>query len=103
MAVGLPELPTLLRRVNPNPYLFIESGIDRYIEAREPGGIAGFVERIRASAPSAVASGPTEGAHLPLLDPWLREGYRLEKVGPWQIYFRRSTTDDLDVPILRGN
>src|SRR5918912_1252319 len=48
-SVNSPQVLALLHRENPNPYLFITAGIDRYIDAKEPGGFEGWLEGLETS------------------------------------------------------
>src|SRR5919199_3130513 len=48
-SLNSPQVLVLLHRENPNRYLFITAGIDRYIEAKEPGGFEGWLESLEGS------------------------------------------------------
>jgi hypothetical protein len=101
-SINSPQVLALLHRENPNPYLFITAGIDRYIDTKEPGGFEGW---LRGLETSDVISFFGEGqALLPgdeastehreeLLD-WLGSHYHIEKIGPWYVFVK----DSLDNP-----
>lgn len=90
MSIGNPELMVLLQRTNPNPYLYIIRGIDRWIHARTPGGFAGWVRQLDQHPPDIIGYGTTRGYYVPMLEQWIRQHYAEEKIGPWRLYVRKG-------------
>jgi hypothetical protein len=97
-SINSPQVLVLLHRKNPNPYLFITSGIDRYIDAKTPGGFEGWVGELQEFNPNAITffsegqsllpgAHLTEAHHQKLLG-WLNSRYQMEKIGPWWLYVR---------------
>ncbi|MDQ3912960.1 MAG: glycosyltransferase family 39 protein [Actinomycetota bacterium] len=98
-SVGSPQVMVLLHQKNPNPYLWISAGVDRYIDAREPGGFEGWVENLKQYDPDVIsffANGQTlfsqhlTSEHRQQLAAWLNSNYHREKIGPWWLYVKNS-------------
>jgi hypothetical protein len=97
-SINSPQVLVLLHRENPNPYLFITAGIDRYIEAKEPGGFEGWLRELEAYDPDAIAFFGEGQYVLPTTDlttehyqglvNWLNSRYHVEKIGPWWLYIK---------------
>jgi hypothetical protein len=95
-SINSPQVLVLLHRKNPNPYLFITSGIDRYIDAKAPGGFEGWVAGLEEYDPDAIIfSGDGQSLlpsthltseHYQELFGWLGSRYHAEKIGPWWLF-----------------
>ena len=88
MTIGAPQFMVILRRVNPTPYVFVSSGIDRHIDVNVPGGFDGWLQQLKDFGPDVIAFGPTDGVHIGKLMSWLEADYKEEKMGPWKIYVK---------------
>lgn len=89
VSIGAPQLLVLLHRTNPNPYVFIIRGIDRYMDARVPGGFQGWLQQLEAYDPKVIAFGVTAGEHREELVNWLKTRYRTKKVEPWTLWIKK--------------
>jgi hypothetical protein len=74
-SLGAPQTMVLLRRTGWSRFLFVVYGIDDYIEAREPGGFRGWLDRFAASDPDVVLMGRTTGRRSREFFGWLDERY----------------------------
>jgi len=90
LSIGAPEILVVLHRINPSPYVFIISGIDRRIHANTPGGFEGWLQELEAYGPEVIAFGQTNGIHTYKLMDWLKSQYHEEHIGPWELYVRDS-------------
>ena len=101
-SINSPQVLVLLHRENPNPYLFITAGIDRYIDAKEPRGFEGWLRGLETSdvisffgAGQALLPGDEASTqHREELLDWLGSRYHIEQIGPWYVFVR----DSLDNP-----
>jgi hypothetical protein len=99
-SIGSPQVLVLLHRENPNPYLWINAGVDREIEVETPGGFKGWLQELEASNPDAIAffgegqyllpSRFLTDEHIQELTNWLDSRYHAEKIGPWWLYVKDS-------------
>jgi hypothetical protein len=89
-SIGAPEALVILHRVNPNPYAVITVGTDHRIHAKTLGGFRGWVMELEAYDPDVIAFGPTHGRRVHILKEWLDTRYRLERIGPWKFYVRKT-------------
>ena len=101
-SVNSPQVLALLHRENPNPYLFITAGIDRYIDAKEPGGFEGWLKGLETSdvisffgeGQALLPGDEASTEHREELLGWLVSYYHIEKIGPWYVFVK----DSLDNP-----
>ena len=97
-SLNSPQVLVLLHRENPNRYLFITAGIDRYIEAKEPGGFEDWLEGLEGSDLIAffgegqvlLPGDEATAEHREQLIDWLDARYHIEKVGPWYLFVKDS-------------
>jgi hypothetical protein len=97
-SINSPQVLVLLHRENPNSYLFITAGIDRYIDAKEPGGFEGWLRGLETSdvisffgAGQALLPGDEASTqHREELLDWLGSRYHIEQVGPWYVFVKDS-------------
>jgi hypothetical protein len=54
---GVPELLVLGRLTNASKYFLLDRGKDTYLDLVEPGGFAGWLERLKAERPKIIALG----------------------------------------------
>lgn len=90
VSIGQPQPLVLLRRTNPNPYLFIEHGTDALIARRSPGGFAGWLRGLERGGPLVVLGGVMRGRHAPELRRWLAAGFRTERIGSLRLRVREA-------------
>jgi hypothetical protein len=110
-SINSPQVLVLLHRENPNPYLFITAGIDRYIDAKEPGGFEGWLRGLETSdvisffgeGQALLPGDESSTEHREELLDWLGSNYHIEKVGPWYVFVKDSldNPDPLQKVILR--
>ena len=93
VSIGVPEILVLLHRTNPNPYVFIISGIDNRIDANTPGGFDGWLEELERYDPSVIAFGPTEGRFKAKLMSWLHTHYQETTVGHWRLFVKNRSKE----------
>jgi hypothetical protein len=93
MSIGLPEAMVLLHRTNPNPYVFIVSGIDNHIQARTVGGFDGWLQQLENYDPDVIAFGTTSGRFKDRLTDWLQTRYTETTVGEWKLLVKKTTKD----------
>lgn len=76
-ALGDPSLLVLTGRTNPSRYIYLSSGVDRWLVDRTPGGYSGWLRRIVASDPDVVylAGWLTRERFRDDLRAWLRRRY----------------------------
>jgi hypothetical protein len=97
-SINSPQVLVLLHRENPNPYLFITAGIDRYIDAKEPGGFEGWLRGLETSdvisffgeGQALLPGDETTAEHRAELLDWLGSHYHIEKIGPWYVFVKDS-------------
>jgi hypothetical protein len=94
VSIGVPEVLVLLRRTNPNPFVFIIDGTDNWIEASTPGGFDGWLQELEAHDPSAIAFGPTDGRFKPNLVEWLHAHYEETTVGGWTLFVKSGMKEE---------
>ncbi|MGN6782877.1 MAG: hypothetical protein ACTHJH_15390 [Marmoricola sp.] len=88
-AIDAPQPLALSGRVNPTPFLILDSGEVGYLDHRSPGGLGGYLERLvhRDTPLLAVGRGPDRA----LITRLVAQDYRLAGVGPgWHWYVARS-------------
>jgi hypothetical protein len=97
-SINSPQVLVLLHRENPNPYLFITAGIDRYIDAKEPGGFEGWLRGLETldvisffgEGQALLPGDESSTEHREELLDWLASGYHIEKIGPWYVFVKDS-------------
>lgn len=88
VSIGGPELLVLLRRTNPNQYVFISDGIDNKINATTIGGFEGWLEELERYDPDIITLGWTQGRFKPVLMDWLKSNYHRKKFGTFTLYVK---------------
>ena len=98
-SVGSPQVLVLLSKENPNPYLFLSAGVDKYVDGETQGGFEGYLGGLKEYDPDALAfladgqtlfSQQLTSEHRRELITWLNSNYRTEKVGPFWLYVKAS-------------
>lgn len=99
--VGVPEMFVLLGKRSPTRFINIYDGIDGWIEAREPGGLAAWAEGLRRFDPDVVGIsrwrflGPTPLGERGVVvrrqvQAWLDEEYEPVQIGAWDLWARKA-------------
>jgi hypothetical protein len=100
-SINSPQVLVLLHRVNPNPYLFITAGVDREIEAKTHGGFEGWLRGLESSTDAIAFFGEGQSllpdshltvAHHQEIDNLLNPRYHAEKIGPWWLFVKDSSS-----------
>jgi hypothetical protein len=104
ISIGAPELLVLLERTNPNPYVFIASGIDKRIDATTPGGFEGWLQQLAEHDPCVIAVGGVarqdpavralSGRFKNALIDWLQADFEERPLGRWTLFVKRSRTSN---------
>ena len=90
VSIDIPQALVLLNITNPNPYIYIDVGIDQYINANTSGGFTGWIESIQNYDPDLIFYGNPNGKYIPELNTWIKNNYQLTTVGEWKVYNKRS-------------
>ncbi|MCI0487453.1 MAG: DolP-mannose mannosyltransferase [Blastocatellia bacterium] len=88
ISISAPELLVLMKRTNPNRYVFIASGVDNYLDARTPGGFDGWLEQLEDYNPDVIALGPATGRFNGRLVEWLKSRYSTRSLLDWKLYVK---------------
>jgi hypothetical protein len=78
LVFGQPEVLVLSGRTNALRYMYLYSGVDRYITAYEPGGMEALVQQLKKESPGVVvvARWPDMALWAPLHS-WIESEYRI--------------------------
>jgi hypothetical protein len=87
--IGAPEWLVLTRRTQDDPFVFIVGGIDRYIDARRPGGFTGWLDQLKRESPDVIVTGDTSGPLVHQLFDWLESAYDPHPLGKWTACARK--------------
>ncbi|MHA2327965.1 MAG: hypothetical protein ACXACR_05545 [Candidatus Hodarchaeales archaeon] len=98
LSLGQPEVLVLLKRTNPNSFLFIPRsrmhGFENYIHETTPGGFGGWIKELDEYNPDVISYGKSmkklKGEHINNLFDWIDQNYREETVGPFIIYVKEE-------------
>src|SRR5204863_3657784 len=87
-ALGDPTMLVLTKRRNPSRFIYLGSGVARWIDLHY-GGMAGWENGIRAAHPAVVVSDDWSGSRQVVIEQWLRsEGYRLGYIGRQRLFVK---------------
>ncbi len=89
LAINKPEVPALLHRTNPTPFIYLGRGIDRFLDDTQPGGFAAWLQKLKDFDPQVIASGAIHGSRTGPLKEWLESAYKPLDLGPWTLYEKR--------------
>jgi hypothetical protein len=96
-ALGDPTPLVMTHRRNPDRYVYLGSGVDRWKVAHQPGGFDAWTAQIRSADPAVIVlrgwdrSSPLHAAMLT----WLHEaGFRSAYVGSWRVYLPATTRQE---------
>ncbi|MFQ5749132.1 MAG: hypothetical protein ACE5H3_06705 [Planctomycetota bacterium] len=89
LAINKPEVPALLHRTNPTPFVYIGRAIDRFLDDTRPGGFAAWLQELKDFDPQVIAAGAIHGSRTGPLKEWLESAYQPKDLGPWTLYEKR--------------
>ena len=88
---GLAEILVLSGLPNADRHFFLDRGKDTYLDRVEPGGFAGWLERLKAKRPKVVAIERTKFVeHKDDFFDWVRADYEEHKGSVFTYYLRRD-------------
>jgi hypothetical protein len=85
-ALGNPVPLVLMGRRNPSRFIYLSSGVGRYVVKHTRGGLSGWEREIRQSRPAAIVVGDLNSAALLHLMTRLRLRYPVAYVGRWTVF-----------------
>jgi hypothetical protein len=86
-ALGSPVPLVLTQRRNPDPFIYLYSGVAAWKVHHTKGGFDAWMRKIPASRSSVVVIDQWDGPLRPRVDAWLtRHGYSGAFVGRWRVY-----------------
>jgi hypothetical protein len=88
VSIGAPQSLVLLRKTNPNPYIFLCCGIEKWIAAGRPSGLGGWLRQITDARPDAIVVGAKARWLLKPYRGFPGQPYRPTQVGSWTVYSR---------------
>lgn len=101
---GQTEILVLGRLTNATKYFFFDRDKDRYLDVVEPGGFAGWFERLKAERPRIVALSRLEGVYhaKDFLD-WVSASYEPRFSSVFVYYVRRDNIATSDADSAAGS
>jgi 4-amino-4-deoxy-L-arabinose transferase-like glycosyltransferase len=86
-AMGDPAPLVMLHRRNPERFIYLGAGVDRWKVAHTPGGFDGWTNQVKAADPAVVAMNSWRGRLATHMRLWLlTSGYRSSWVGEWHVF-----------------
>ena len=87
LSLGDPVPLVTTHRRNPDRFIYLGSGVDRWKVDHTPGGVTAWTTQIAHWAPSVVVVRSWEGQYRPAIARWLRQnGYVPRYAGSWRIF-----------------
>jgi hypothetical protein len=87
LSLGDPVPLVTTHRRNPDRFIYLGSGVDRWKVDHTAGGVTAWTRQIARWAPSAVVLRSWEGQYRPVITRWLRQnGYVPRYVGSWRTF-----------------
>jgi 4-amino-4-deoxy-L-arabinose transferase-like glycosyltransferase len=91
-ALGDPSALVMTHRRNPDRFIYLGSGVDRWKIAHQPGGFAAWTEQVRAADPAVVVLRGWSSPVRRSMATFLRdEGFRPAYVGRWRVFLPPPT------------
>jgi hypothetical protein len=93
-ALGDPTAPVMTHRRNPDRYIYLGSGVDRWKIAHLPGGFDAWTAQVRSADPAVIVLRGWSSPVRPTMVSWLQQaGFRSAYVGAWQVYLPPATVE----------
>lgn len=87
LALGTPQPLVLMPRRNPDPFIYLGSGVAEWKIAHTPGGFHGWTRQITREHPDVIVMRTWSGPIQQRMSTWLLStGYQEGRLGPWQLY-----------------
>ena len=105
-AMGDPAPLVMLHRRNPDRFIYLGSGVDRWKVDHTPGGFDGWTSQVRTADPAVVTMNFWRGDLAKAMRSWLLASrYRSSWVGQWHVYLSaaaraRATTEHVTLSPL---
>ena len=94
-ALGDPTALVMTHRRNPDRYIYLGSGVDRWKIAHLPGGFNAWTAQVRSADPAVIVLRGWSSPVRPVMVAWLREaGFRSAYVGAWRVFLPPATLQD---------
>ncbi|MFL6135116.1 MAG: hypothetical protein ACJ72A_20090 [Nocardioidaceae bacterium] len=91
-ALGDPTALVMSHRRNPDRYIYLGSGVDRWKLAHLPGGFDAWTAQVRRADPAVIVLRGWSSPVRPAMVAWLHEaGFRAAYVGAWRLYLPPAT------------
>jgi hypothetical protein len=87
-ALGDPTSLVLTHRRNPSRYIYLGSGVARWMIEHDPGGLAAWQVRIRAADPAVVVLGGWDGPLATDMAAWLGQHRDPAAIGKWLVFLK---------------
>jgi hypothetical protein len=84
--LGDPTPLVLTHRRNPSRFIYLNSGVDRWVITHTPGGSAGWKARIVAADPDVILVHAWYSGIGRRMTAWLGSNYDSAYVGEWQVF-----------------
>lgn len=86
-SMGDPSVLVVTHRVNPDRFVYLTSGADRWKLSHTPGGFRGWTRQVVEARPSVVVVQGWSGPVRKRITGWLREqGYQPRHLGRWLVF-----------------
>jgi hypothetical protein len=86
-SLGDPSVLVVTHRTNPDRFVYLSSGVDRWKESHTVGGFAGWTAQIRRADPSVIVLRGWSGKRREQMAAWLRDsGYKTGFFGTWHVF-----------------
>lgn len=93
-AIGDPTPLVLTHRRNPDRFIYLGSGVDRWKLDHLPGGFDAWTSQVRSADPAVIVLRGYGGPIGSAMVAWLREsGFRSRYVGSWHVFLPPETLD----------
>jgi hypothetical protein len=93
-ALGDPTPLVLTRRRNPSRYIYLRSGVDRWVIRHTRGGLAGWEAQIRASGAEIVTVGAWGTGIAHKIKRYLKSIYGPpSRLGPWTVFVKPAVRE----------
>jgi phage shock protein PspC (stress-responsive transcriptional regulator) len=85
-ALGNPTQLVLTHRRNPDRFVYLNSGVDKWRINHTTGGMAGWQREIQAARPTVIVQSTWHSRRARLMHQWLVATYDHAHIGRWQVF-----------------